>query len=61
MATTDVTAAEDPPSGTQPWVFDADGTFPGSSTDLLETDELDAFSARRVLRDNALRLYGLDG
>jgi predicted TIM-barrel fold metal-dependent hydrolase len=39
----------------------ADGTFPGSTTDLLETDELDAIAVRRVLRDNALRLYGLEG
>jgi predicted TIM-barrel fold metal-dependent hydrolase len=39
----------------------ADGTFPGSTSGLLETDELDGTAIRRVLRDNALRLYGLDG
>jgi predicted TIM-barrel fold metal-dependent hydrolase len=39
----------------------ADGTFPGSTTGLLETDALDAVAVRRVLRDNALRLYGIDG
>jgi len=38
----------------------ADGTFPGSTTPLLETDDLDAATLRRVLRDNARRLYGLD-
>jgi predicted TIM-barrel fold metal-dependent hydrolase len=37
-----------------------DGTFPGSTADLLTTDELDAVAVRRLLRDNALRLYGLD-
>jgi predicted TIM-barrel fold metal-dependent hydrolase len=37
----------------------ADGTFPGSTKDLLETTELDDDAVRRVLRDNALRLYGL--
>jgi predicted TIM-barrel fold metal-dependent hydrolase len=39
----------------------ADGTFPGSTRDLLETDDLDPAAIRRVLRDNALRLYGFDG
>ena len=37
-----------------------DGTFPGSTADLLETDR--ARRRRRcaaILRDNALRLYGL--
>ena len=38
----------------------ADGTFPGSTTSLLETDALDAATVRRVLCDNARRLYGLD-
>ena len=37
----------------------ADGTFPGSTKDLLESTELDDDALRRVLRDNALRLYGL--
>jgi predicted TIM-barrel fold metal-dependent hydrolase len=37
----------------------ADGTFPGSTTPLLETDALDADARRRVLCDNARRLYGL--
>jgi uncharacterized protein len=39
----------------------ADGTFPGSTSGLLETDEFDGTAIRRVLRDNALRLYGLGG
>jgi predicted TIM-barrel fold metal-dependent hydrolase len=39
----------------------ADGTFPGSTRGLLETHDVDSASIRRVLRDNALRLYGLDG
>jgi predicted TIM-barrel fold metal-dependent hydrolase len=38
----------------------ADGTFPGSTRSLLESDQLDAVAVRRVLRDNARRLYGLD-
>lgn len=37
----------------------ADGTFPGSTTGLLGTAELDDDAVRRVLRDNAHRLYGL--
>ena len=37
----------------------ADGTFPGSTTELLATAELDDDAVRRVLRDNAHRLYGL--
>jgi predicted TIM-barrel fold metal-dependent hydrolase len=37
----------------------ADGTFPGSTTGLLATAELDDDAVRRVLRDNAHRLYGL--
>jgi predicted TIM-barrel fold metal-dependent hydrolase len=39
----------------------ADGVFPGSTTELLETDALDDAAACRVLRDNGRRLYGLDG
>jgi len=39
----------------------ADGTFPGSTKDLLETTELDDDQVRAVLRDNAHRLYGLAG
>jgi predicted TIM-barrel fold metal-dependent hydrolase len=38
----------------------ADGTFPGSTRSLLESDQLDAATRQRVLRDNARRLYGLD-
>ena len=38
----------------------ADGIFPGSTKELLESPELSDDTARRVLRDNALRLYGLD-
>ncbi len=38
----------------------ADGTFPGSTRSLLESEELDAPAVRRVLRDNARRLYGFD-
>jgi predicted TIM-barrel fold metal-dependent hydrolase len=38
----------------------ADGTFPGSTADLLHTDELTKADVARVLRDNARRLYGLD-
>ena len=37
----------------------ADGTFPGSTKDLLETDRLTAAQVRAVMRDNAARLYGL--
>ena len=37
----------------------ADGTFPGSTKDLLETDRLTAAQVRAVMRDNAVRLYGL--
>lgn len=36
-----------------------DGTFPGSTRDLLETDRLDDDALRRILRDNARRLYGV--
>jgi uncharacterized protein len=38
----------------------ADGTFPGSTADLLTTDELSKADVVRVLRDNARRLYGFD-
>ena len=38
----------------------ADGTFPGSTRGLLDADRLDPQAIRRVLRDNARRLYGLD-
>jgi predicted TIM-barrel fold metal-dependent hydrolase len=37
----------------------ADGTFPGSTKELLECDGLDAGDVRRILRDNGRRLYGL--
>jgi uncharacterized protein len=37
----------------------ADGTFPGSTADLLDTKEIDDDAVVRVLRDNARRLYGL--
>ena len=37
----------------------ADGTFPGSTKELLETNTLDGEAVRRVMRDNALRLYGM--
>ena len=36
-----------------------DGTFPGSTTELLETTELPRSDVQRILRDNARRLYGL--
>jgi len=39
----------------------ADGTFPGSTRPLLETTRLEPAAVRAVLRDNARRLYGLDG
>lgn len=39
----------------------ADGTFPGSTKDLLETDLLSPEQVRRVLADNARRLYRLEG
>ena len=37
----------------------ADGTFPGATKELLEADALDDRAIRRVLRDNAFRLYGI--
>jgi len=37
----------------------ADGIFPGATEELLETPSLDDDARRRVLRDNALRLYAL--
>ena len=39
----------------------ADGTFPGSTTPLLETDALDPAAVRAVLCENGRRLYGLQG
>jgi predicted TIM-barrel fold metal-dependent hydrolase len=36
-----------------------DGTFPGSTRELLETTELTPNSVHSILRDNAERLYGL--
>ncbi len=38
----------------------ADGIFPGSTKELLESPDLSDDLARKVLRDNARRLYGLD-
>ena len=38
----------------------ADGTFPGSTAELLATEELTKADVVRILRDNARRLYGLD-
>ena len=37
----------------------ADGVFPGSTKELLETDELDDGARRAVLAGNARRFYGL--
>jgi predicted TIM-barrel fold metal-dependent hydrolase len=37
----------------------ADGVFPGSTKELLGADTVDEATRRRMLRDNALRLYGL--
>lgn len=37
-----------------------DCTFPGSTRPLLESPELDVASRERVLRANALRLYGME-
>jgi predicted TIM-barrel fold metal-dependent hydrolase len=39
----------------------ADGIFPGATKELLETAALDDDARRRVLRDNAIRLYALEG
>lgn len=36
-----------------------DGIFPGSTTDLLTTTELDRGAIRRIMVENADRLYGL--
>ena len=36
-----------------------DGIFPGSTAELLATDELDRADVRRILRDNAMRLYDI--
>ena len=38
----------------------ADGIFPGATKELLDTDQLDDSARRRVLRDNAVRLYSLE-
>jgi predicted TIM-barrel fold metal-dependent hydrolase len=38
----------------------ADGIFPGATKELLDTEELDDTARRRVLRDNAVRLYDLE-
>jgi len=37
----------------------ADGIFPGSTTDLLETDELTPEQRRAVMVSNAERMYGV--
>jgi predicted TIM-barrel fold metal-dependent hydrolase len=37
----------------------ADGVFPGSTKELLGAETVDEATRRRMLRDNALRLYGL--
>jgi predicted TIM-barrel fold metal-dependent hydrolase len=37
----------------------ADGTFPGSTKELVETTSLTEPQKQAVLRDNALRLYQL--
>jgi predicted TIM-barrel fold metal-dependent hydrolase len=39
----------------------ADGTFPGSTADLLSTDELTPEMVERVMRSNAERLYAFRG
>ena len=36
-----------------------DCTFPGATRELLETRLLDDDARRRILCDNALRLYGI--
>jgi predicted TIM-barrel fold metal-dependent hydrolase len=36
-----------------------DGTFPGSTSALLETTAIPGEDVRRILRDNALNLYGV--
>jgi predicted TIM-barrel fold metal-dependent hydrolase len=38
----------------------ADGTFPGAAKALMDTDLLDDATKWRVLRENAIRLYGLE-
>ena len=38
-----------------------DGKFPGSTADLLGTDQLTEAQLRTIMLDNAVRLYGLDG
>jgi predicted TIM-barrel fold metal-dependent hydrolase len=37
-----------------------DGTFPGSTSELLETELLPSDTVDRILADNARRLYGLE-
>lgn len=37
----------------------ADGTFPGATAELLQTDELDRAAVRSIMRTNADVLYGL--
>jgi len=37
-----------------------DGTFPGSTTELLETELLPSEALNHILADNARRLYGLE-
>jgi uncharacterized protein len=37
-----------------------DGIFPGSTADLLNTDELDDATIRRIMVENANRLYGVE-
>ena len=37
-----------------------DATFPGSTRSLVETDQLTPEQVRAVLRDSALKLYGVD-
>ena len=39
----------------------ADGIFPGATQELLDTEQLDDAARRRVLRDNAVRFYRLEG
>ena len=38
----------------------ADGTFPGAAKALLDTDLLDDSTRWGLLRENAIRLYGLE-
>ena len=52
MYPTSVVFASDYPHG--------DGIFPGSTADLLATDELDQATVRRIMVENADRMYGLN-